>query len=291
VIPADQGDRLRVAGMVNRLLDQHIELNRARRDFSIGADDFAAGDFVVLLDQPYRNYAVDLLEPQEFPADAEHEPYDDTSWALPIHYRVRSVRVDDPAVLKVSLKPLSERVHPKGSVARAEKVFLLADSGQEALLAARYRLADFEVQVAERGFDAGRSSYPAGSWVLDDQPGLASVLRAVADELALDFEAARSKPDVPLHQAPLPRLGVWVPWADTDMIGWIRYSLDQQRIPYTYLRDEEIRAGGLEQLVDVIVYGTVLLDLQGQIHGIAAVQGPMPFKSSDEYPSLGSPAS
>jgi len=41
-------------------------------------------------------------------------------------------------------------------------------------------------------------------------------------------------------------LGVWVPWADTDSIGWIRYILDQRKVPYVYLRDEDIRAGGCE---------------------------------------------
>jgi hypothetical protein len=207
-----------------------------------------------------------------------------------VHYGVRTVRVDGSAILKVSVKKLSERVKPEGSVAAAAKVFLLADTGQESLLAARYRLANFEVQIAERAFQVGRRDYPAGSWVVDDQPGLADALRAVSDELALDFDAARRAPDVALHSAPLPRLGVWVPWADTDMIGWIRYSLDQQRIPYTYLRDEEIRAGDLKQAIDVIVYGTVLLDLQGQIHGIEARGGPMPFNRTAEYPSLGSPA-
>ena len=289
VIPAEQGDRLRVASMINRLLDQRIEVSRARRKFVIGDETFAAGDFVVLLDQPYRNYAVDLLQPQEFPADAEHEPYDDISWALPVHYGMRALPVDDPAILSVSVKRLRERVQPKGTVAPAAKVYLLKDTGQESLLAARYRLANFEIQVAERAFRVGRRHYPAGSWVLPDQPNLKLALTAVADELALDFDAARSAPQVPLHSATLPRLGVWVPWADTDMIGWIRYSLDQQRIPYTYLRDEEIRAGKLKQAVDVIVYGTVLLDLQGQIHGIEAKHGPMPFTRTPEYPSLGSP--
>ncbi len=290
VVPAEQGDRLRVASMINRLLDQHIEVSRARRDFSIAGEDFAAGDFVVLLDQPYRNYAVDLLLPQEFPADAEHEPYDDISWALPVHYGLHAVRVDDPSILEVPVEALDARVKPKGSVAGSAQLFLLRDNGQEALLAARYRLAKFEVQIAERAFRVGHRDYPAGSWVLADQPGLQDALREVAAELALDFESARSIPDVPRHAAALPRLGVWVPWADTDMIGWIRFSLDQQRIPYTYLRDEEIRAGNLKQAVDVIVYGTVLLDLQGQIHGIEAKHGPMPFNRTDDYPSLGTPA-
>ncbi len=171
VIPAEQGDRLRVASMINRLLDQQIEVSRARRKFAIADEGFAAGDFVILLDQPYRNYAVDLLQPQEFPTDAEHEPYDDISWALPVHYGVRSVRVDDSAILKVSVRKLAERVQPKGAVPSTGKVYLLKDSGQEALLAARYRLADFEVQISEGAFRVDRRDYPAGSWVLRDQPG------------------------------------------------------------------------------------------------------------------------
>ena len=44
-----------------------------------------AGTYVVRLDQPYRNYAVDLLTPQHYPKDGS-EPYDDVSWESP-HYR------------------------------------------------------------------------------------------------------------------------------------------------------------------------------------------------------------
>ena len=39
----------------------------------------------------------------------------------------------------------------------------------------------------------------------------------------------------------------------------------------------------------MIVYGTVLLDFQGQIHGIEAKDGPMPFSATPEHPSLGQP--
>ncbi|HXV35688.1 MAG TPA: M14 family zinc carboxypeptidase, partial [Myxococcota bacterium] len=180
-IPAEQRDRLRVANLVNRLLDQRIEVGRARRDFAIAGEKLAAGDFVVRLDQPYRNYAVDLLLPQQFPADAEHEPYDDISWALPVHYGVRALRADDASILEVPIEPLRAQVEPKGSLASGARVYLLRDTGQEALLAARYRLADFEVQIAEREFRVGRRSYPAGSWLIADQPGLRDALGALAD--------------------------------------------------------------------------------------------------------------
>ena len=289
VIAQDQGDRRRVAELVNRLLDQRIEVGRAAAPFTVDGGAFAAGDYVVRLDQPYRNYAVDLLLPQRFPADSPSLPYDDVSWSLPVHYGVAAVPVSDARIGAIELVPLAAPVQPPGSVRGRGPAYLLADHGQEALLAARARLARFRVEIAAEPFEAGGRRYPRGSWLLAPQEGLAAVLPSAATELALDFDAATAIPDVARHDAPLPRVGVLVPWADTDSIGWLRYTLDRQHIPYTYLRDEDVRAGGLRDKVDVIVYGQVRLDLQGQIHGISSRGRPMPFTRTPEFPSHGAP--
>jgi hypothetical protein len=290
VIAQDQGDRRRVAEMVERLLDQHIEVGRARAGFTVAEGTFAAGDYVVRLDQPYRNYAVDLLQPQRFPADSPHLPYDDVSWSLPVHYGVRVVAVDDPRVREAVLTPLARPLSPQGTVRGEGRAFVLADHGQEALLAARARLAAFTVEIARAPFEAEGRRYPRGSWVVGGQPGLEPALRAAARELALDFDALATAPEVPRDAAPMPRLGVWVPWADTDSIGWLRYTLDREGIPFVYLRDEDVRAGALRDRVDALVYGQVRLDLAAQIHGIPRAWGPMPFTRTDRFPSHGVPA-
>ncbi|HEY5908939.1 MAG TPA: M14 family zinc carboxypeptidase, partial [Vicinamibacteria bacterium] len=289
VIPEDQGDRLRVAQLVGRLRDQRIEVSRAKTALVMPEGRFPAGSYVVRLDQPYRNYAVDLLTPQHFPKDGG-EPYDDISWALPAHYRLEAVPIADASVKTAELLPLSETPKPVGSVTGEGPVFLLKDTGQEALLAARYRLAGFRLEVAERAFQASGVTLPAGSWVLPAQDGLAAAVRSTAAELGLDFASAGASPDVPRHEAPAPRLGLWVPWADTDSIGWIRYALDQRRVPYTYLRDEDVRAGRLRERFDVILYGQVDLELAEQIHGLPKQWGPMPYKKTPRTPSHGVPA-
>ncbi len=291
VVPAEQGDRLRVAEMINRLLSQKIEVGRATATLTVGEGTFPEGSYVIRLDQPYRNYAVDLLSPQEFPEDDPNAPYDDISWALPVHYGVEAIPIDDKAIQQYSIEPLERTVHPKGRLRGSGPVFLLKDTGQEALLAARYRLERFQVEIAEASFEINDAAYPAGSWILPQQEGLSSALEAVASELALDFDSTGSALDVPRHESAVPRVGVWVPWADTDSSGWIRYTLDQRRIPYTYLRDEEIRSGELKASVDVILYGNVLLELPGQIHGIERKHGPLPFTKTAEFPSHGAPVS
>src|SRR3954471_11521007 len=146
------------------------------------------------------------------------------------------------------------------------------------------------MKVAEQNLERDGTTYPAGSWVLADQPGLHDALQAAASDLGLEFRDATSAPSVPTHRAPAPRIGVWAPWADTDSIGWVRYSLDQRKVPYTYLRDEDIRAGNLRSRVDVLLYGHVDLELAEQIEGLPKLWSPMPFKKTPQTPSFGTPA-
>ena len=290
IIPDGQGDRRRVAQLVNLLRAQKIEVSRATADITVAEGTFPKGSYVVRLDQPYRNYAIDLLLPQKFPSDADHQPYDDVSWALPVHYGVDATRIDDEGIRQAAVELLQADVQPAGQVTGSGAVYLLKDTGQEALLAARARLAAFTVNVAERAFQAGGVDYPPGSWVIPDHPGLSAVLGQVARELALDFSAAPSVPaDVPTHAAPVPRLAIWHSWADTQAAGWIRLTLDQQQVPYAYVRDDDIRAGGLEGKYDVIVWPETESDLQEQIHGIDRRYSPLPYTQTTDFPTHGIP--
>jgi hypothetical protein len=289
-IPDKQGDPLRVAQLISRLQSQHIEVQRASAAFTVKEGTFDAGSYVVKLDQPYRNYAVDLLTPQNFPRDGG-EPYDDVSWELPAHYHLDAVAIADPAVRTVALSAQAGTPQPAGQVSGTGPVYVLKDTGQEGLFEARYRLAKFRVEIAERAFTVGGTEYPAGSWILPAQPGLGAALQELASKLALDFASVGAAPDVTRHAAKAPRLGVWVPWADTDSIGWLRHTLDERNIPYSYVRDEDVRAGKLHQKYDVLLYGHVDLELAEQIHGIPKAWGPMPFKKTSQTPSHGTPAS
>ena len=289
LIPEDQGDRKRVADMVGRLLAQRIEVGRAQNAIRVKEGNFPAGTYVVRLDQPYRNYAVDLLSPQEFPRD-KGEPYDDVSWEFPANFHLVAIPTEDVSIRAAALTALKETPQPTGNVSGDGPVFLVKDTGQESLLAARYRLGSFDVEIAERPFRVGVAEFPAGSWILPAKDGLAAAVRSVANELGLDFVSAASVPEVSRHAASVARIGVWVPWADTDSIGWIRYILDQRRVPYVYVRDEDIRAGNLRDRFDVLLYGHVDLELAEQIEGLPKRWGPMPFKKTRETPSFGTPA-
>ncbi len=306
-IPEAQRDRARLATLVNLLRAHGIEVSRARQGFEVpggsGEPDsaaksgeppraFPAGSFVVRLDQPYRGYAIDLLEPQRYPAEeTPYQPYDDVSWALPVHFGVDVVRVDDPAIRAVPLDPVESEVHYAGRVEGEGPVYLLADTGQEALLVARTRLAGFRVEAAEQAFAYGGVEYPAGSWILPAKRGLGAALRPLAEELGLELRSAAEPPAARRHSLDLPRLAVLATWSDTQAAGWVRLYLDRARIPYSYIVDDAVKKGELNDRFDVILYPHTWQALSGIIQGIDPRQGPLAYTRTREFPSHGTPSS
>ena len=289
LIPPEQGDPVRVAQLVERLLTLGIEVHRAAAPLALQDGAYPAGTYVVRLDQPYRNYAVDLLTDQTYPKDGP-EAYDDVSWSFPAHYHLQVRPTADPQIRAAQLTALTQAPRVAGAVAGSGPVYLLKDTGQEGLLEARYALAALRVGIAEQPFSAGGSDYPAGTWILAPQANLAASLRATATRLGLQFVSVAAVPQVAQHDAPVARLGLWIPWADTDTAGWARYTLDQRHIPYHYVRDEDIRAGQLKDKYDVLLYPHVDLELAEQIEGLHKSWGPMPFKKTAATPSFGTPA-
>jgi hypothetical protein len=291
-IPEKQTDRDRLAALVNLLRAHGLEVSTARAAFEAGGKTLPAGTYLVRMDQPYRGYAMDLLQPQRYPIDeAEHPPYDDVTFALPPFFGLDSVAVNDASVRNLPIEPVAADVSYTGRVSGHGPYYVLRDTGQEKLLAARHRLAAFEIEAAEASFAHDGTEYPAGSWILGPQDGLDKALGGLAAELPLDFSSAPAAPDVPHHTLDFPRLAVMDTWNDTENAGWLRMWFDLSGIPYAYIGDDEIKAGGIEDDFDVIIYPHTYESLKSVVQGIDPSHGAMPYTRTEEFPSHGSPRS
>ena len=101
VIPEDQGDPRRVAQMIELLRDQrHRGVAAVGEPVTVKEGTFAKGDFVVRLDQPYRNYAVDLLEPQKFPTRRPTSPTTTCRGRSPCTTAWTAKRIDDEKIAR-----------------------------------------------------------------------------------------------------------------------------------------------------------------------------------------------
>jgi hypothetical protein len=292
VIPESPRDRGRLAALVDLLRAHGIEVSRAKEAIKVSDGNYPAGTFVVRMDQPYRGYALDLLTAQKYPIDkALYPPYDDVAWSLPHTFGVEVKTIDDPAIRNAPVEAVAAPVTFPGSVEGKGPVYLLADTGQEALLEARIRLAGFRVEAAEKAFSSGGRDFPAGSWVIAAQDGLAPVLQKTAADLGLDFRSAAAAPSVPKHELDFPRLAVLQTWNDTQSAGWVRMIFDERKIPYTLIEDEDVRAGKLGSRFDVILFPNTYQSLKSIVGGIDPKFSPLAYTRTDEFPSHGSPTS
>ena len=291
ILPEAQDDPARLAVLVNLLRAHGIEVERSNSPFTVKEGEFPAGTFLVKLAQPYRGFAMDLLLPQKFPEKAAWEPYDDVSWELPASLGVAVKPSDDPAVKTVASAPVTRDVAFPGRVAGSGPVFLLKDSGQEGLLAARVRLGKPRIEAAETAFTEGGTSFPAGSWIVTGDGNVAGALESVAKDLGLEFTSAASVPDVKRHALDLPRLAVLQTWSDTQSAGWVRMIFDEEKIPYTLIMDDDVKAGKLLERFDVILYPDTGEDVKGIVSGIDPKFSPLPYTRTPEFPTHGTPTS
>jgi Zinc carboxypeptidase len=67
VIPQEQHDLPTAAILVEKLLINGIEVTQAARDFKMNGSMYKAGDWVVLMDQPFASLVKELFEPQHYP--------------------------------------------------------------------------------------------------------------------------------------------------------------------------------------------------------------------------------
>ncbi len=289
IFPLAQRDSGRLEYLINQLRKHRIEVHQLTADLALGGKTWPAGSFVVRMDQPYRNAAINFLEEQKFPADEPNEPYDDIAWTWPLLYGVDGSKIDDKKVLDAAIarmEPVTTDVSLAGRVEGEGDLFLLADTGQNALLRARLKLGTNQVDAAEAAFEVNGIKYPPGSWIVQAPR---EAVEDLAARLALTFRAVATIPDVRRHVVDLPRVALLHTWTSTQDAGWARYTLDQEGLEYTLISDADLRRGGLGERFDVILFPNHFGDFSDLVYGVDPAFGPLPYSTSADYPSQGIP--
>jgi hypothetical protein len=289
LVPAGSRDPTRVAFLVNNLRIQGLEVGRAEADGKLAEGAFAAGSYVVKLDQPYGPLARILLGRQDFPDDPGLRTYDDTGWTMGLAAHVDVREIADRAVLVVPVTPV-DRVRPQGRVTGAGGgAIAIAHFGSARMITLRYRLKGLRVTAAERSFSAGGSEFPAGSYIVDVEGDAraSSRVKAAVEDLGLEAASLPGPPGVPGHEVDLPRLAVYSIWGNTKEVGWVRFAFDTYEVAYDLIFKEQAKAGGLRARYDVIVIPSQERNAKGLVYDIDPVDKPLAYKKSERFPSLG----
>lgn len=281
VIPKAQRDPAMAAYMVNQLMGQAIEVHE---------ND---SDYVVLLEQPYRNLAVNLLTRQNYPKEAKFPPYDGIAWTLGLLNGVEVVTKDSLDFEVATLKMLPGEAKYAGKVQGEGNVFVIKYTAQNTVLPALYALQsqqkNLEIKVLKSALIHSGDTLTAGSIVL---PKLTDrQVEAISKNFELDLIRSTINDDAQLAKVNLPKVAVYHTWYNTQDEGWTRFTFEKRGIPYTSIDKDDLKRGNLRSRFDVILIPRVRGSAQQFIHGVDKKYGPMPYTKTAEFPSHGFPAS
>ncbi len=259
VFPQEQHDPGAVYQLLEALDHNGVEIQRAKDDFTADGQSYAAGTYVISMAQPFRNYVKDLLEKQDYPDPKDlplgamrAQPYDTTTWTMPLQMGVTRIRVEEP--FEASLELLDEVPHPRGRLAGAVgKHGFLVRPGPNHVATAVNRFLKQGAEVyrlrGEAEVEGGR--YPAGTlWVRGVTAGRA---RAIVEELGLAGQGLSSLPDLDTWQLSEPRVALYQPWTASMDEGWTRWLLEQHEFGFAPAHNADMRQGGLLERWDAII--------------------------------------
>ncbi len=242
--------------MLEVLRRSGVEIHKASARFTADGLPYEAGDWVVLMSQPYRAHAKDLLERQRYPDRRLHPdgppdtPYDVAGWTLPLQMGVEAVEVQTPFEATLDLETGTIRPAP-GRVAGGGATFIVDNAVNAANLAIHRTLsAGGDVALPAEVLEHAGRRWPAGSAVLSGP----SVRELMTELAGLEGLSAQSFSGSLIGQRlAQPRVGLYQPWTASMDEGWTRWVFDTWELPYRTVHDAEIRAGGLGARYDAIV--------------------------------------
>jgi hypothetical protein len=284
IIPGDQPDMTRAAILINLLRTQGIEVGRTTAEVTLKEGKFPAGSFIVKRDQPYGRLAKILLEKQKFP-DNKLRTYDDSAWTMGLMAQVKVTPSADLKALDIAAEPVDQD-RPQGSIGAAgAPAYAVLDHGSINMATLRYRLKGAPVRIAEQAFAAGKTTVPAGSFIVEGRAY--DRLKDAVVPLGLTAVPLDKTPGVATHEAALPRLAVYSTWGSTQNVGWVRYAFDQFETPYDLIFKDEVKKGGLRARYDVIVVPSQGRSAKGIVFDIPMRGRPLPYTRTAEYPTQG----
>jgi len=294
VLPGDESRPNEAADLVNLLRMQGCEVHKADKEFETKEGKFAAGSYVVRMDQPYSRMADMLLDTQYYNVN-DPRPYDDTGWTLGPLRNVKTVRVKDVKVLEAPMTLLNAPAKVTGSIAGSGKAgYVINHNAESALAQLRFRLKDVKIAAAEDTFKIGDRSFNAGSFLIKAEGNPADLAARLSKEVAalgITANAVDKLPEVASHPIAVPRIALVHTWTNTQNEGWYRIELDRLGIPYDYISDHVLRnTPNLRDKWDVIIFGPVGGSAQSLVRGIAnrgEKDSPIPWQKSDLTPNMG----
>lgn len=250
VIPVGEGQRseAEAARLVDFLLQNDIEVQRATQSFSAGGQQFNAGSYVVFMDQPKRGLANTILGPGWDISETVSRLYSSPgAWSQGLLWGADVATVEKDVPFSPKTSPVNQAQKPSGGVdnGSAAAYALTVDSPTAVRATNRLLSQGLSLELATEGVVTSGGNLPPGTVLIPS--GSKSTLNQLASELGLRFRAVS---ELPAERQPLaaPRIAARA----TELEIWVLRELGFDVTPIT---GAQINSGA----VDLADYDSLLV--------------------------------
>jgi hypothetical protein len=251
-----QHDPLTSIKMIDKLLVQGIEIQRASKAFTTGTGMmYPAGSFVISLAQPKMGLIRYLLgrtfyPDNEWTRNRDGSPIRPYDMATDTMFEYMGVRVDPVDELgEVALEKIAGSIEPAGKVTRGPNGYSMDGRLNDSFRALNLL---FDKGIAVRRVDQPSAGLRPGDFLIGS--GSETVLETVARQTGVDFTPLRGTVSTGVHDMKRQRVAMYQRFGGGNIDeGWSRLVLEQFNFPYKSIFDPEIKAGNLIDKYDVLV--------------------------------------
>ncbi|GIW52403.1 MAG: peptidase [Gemmatimonadales bacterium] len=275
IVPREQRDPMAAVELLRRLAFHGVDLYELSRAAEHDGERYAAGTWVIPMDQAFAELVRQLLEVQvypdlrEFPGGPPEQPYDAAGWTLPYQMDVRVVEARVPLEedFRAALVPVraDPRAEPNDPATPFELHPVAAGIvGPPGGLSGSGPLVSVDPRQTYGFKLIGRALARGGSVRFDPQRGsylIGGIGAAEAERWARELGVRAERSGIRPGPQAAARVAIYKPWRPSMDEGWTRWLFDQYGYPYTTITNADFPAGGLESRFDVIVLPSESVDL------------------------------
>ena len=257
-----QHDTLTVVDLINKLLAQGIDIQKATQAFTANDSTYSAGTYAIFLNQPKMAVIKTLLGQTFFPDDAwtrtpdgtPNRPYDTATDTVAEFMGVKVEPVNTLACDDAIFDLLTTPEQPTGQlVGESEFGYIFDGRLNESFRLVNQLLArDLQVIRVDETIEVGDTQFPPGAFVAPAESK--KVLEGFTSDSGITFYTLEQELSDRWHEVQKLRIGMYQRYHGGNMDeGWTRLVLEQFGFPYQTLKDDDITGGDLSQQLDVFI--------------------------------------
>jgi hypothetical protein len=262
IVPNAQHDPLTALKMLDILNLAGVEIHRAKEELNIKGSIYPAGTHIIFSAQPLRSYIKTLLERTYYPDNdwtrgkdgSPLRPYDMTTYTLAEFMGVNIVQMDEE--VQGTFKKLERIESPEGKVLGESRHGYVIDCKYLDSVTAAVRLIKkgYSVKRIDEVITIGGETFQPGAFLIPIQDNLAKDLSEIAQSLHLPIFPLKEECVAKTHEVKPPKIGMYQRyWGGNMDEGWTRWVLEKFEMPYTTVRDNEVKDEKLRENYDVLI--------------------------------------